>query len=247
MPRSRNSPNAPTRVVAIVLAAGQGTRMGADRNKVFLEVAGEPILLHALRPFEACPAVDEVLLVVAPGEEDACRSLLAQAGLRKAGAVVAGGATRAGSEMNGLNALRSRIESGDIGIVLIHDAARPHVSPDLIERLASTARASGACIPALPIHEEVAHLREDGSIEQVYPPGELWRAQTPQAFDARLVLAAYDRARREGFDGTDTASTVEWAGHTVRVVEGEATNVKITTPEDLALAETLKSPGHPAT
>jgi 2-C-methyl-D-erythritol 4-phosphate cytidylyltransferase len=227
--------------VAVVLGAGQGTRMGGERNKVFLPLGGVPILARAIGIFERSPLVDEVLVVAHPAEVEECRDLAPRFGLLKVGAVVAGGATRHQSEERALEALRPRIAAGEVAMVLIHDGARPFVGEDEMARLLAAAREVGAALLATPLDmdELVLEADGDGVVTHVFPTGEIWRAQTPQAFAAGRLLAAYDAARREGFEGTDTASALERLGERVRVVPGEAGNVKITTPDDLARAEAV--------
>ncbi len=226
--------------VAVVLGAGQGTRMGVDRNKIFLPLAGKPILAHALAALSSSPAVDEVLLVAHPNEVATCqRDIVRRYDLARVSAVIAGGASRHQSEDRALAHLRPRIEAGAIAIVLVHDGARPFVTVDDIDRLISAARDTGGAMLATPApaDETIAELDDSGAIVGIIDNAGLWRAQTPQAFDAATLLAAYDLARRDGFAGTDTASSYERLGCVVRVVPGSPSNIKVTTPEDLARVE----------
>ena len=226
-------------VVAVVLGAGQGTRMGAGRNKVLLTLRGKPILVHALAAFEQTPQVTETLLVAHPDEEAMCRELVAEYGLAKVAAVIPGGVTRHQSEDCALDWLRPRIEVGEIALVLVHDGARPLITPDEIaELITATATTGGALLAAAP-DETLFQLDEEGKVMRTWPSDELALAQTPQAFDARRLLAAYDAARADGFEGSDTAASFERAGGQVRVVIGPPTNLKITTPDDLLRAEAL--------
>jgi 2-C-methyl-D-erythritol 4-phosphate cytidylyltransferase len=229
------------RTLAVVLGAGQGTRMGAERNKVFLPLAGKPILAHAIGAFERSRAVDEILLVAHPREVEDCRALAAEYGLRKVSGVIPGGATRHQSEFCALNAMRERIEGGELGVVLIHDGARPLVSGRDIERVIRAAHEEGGALLATAVERDVtlADADQDGVITEVYPARRLWRAQTPQAFEARALLAVYDAAAAEGYEGTDTAASFERAGRPVRVVAGSVRNVKVTTQGDLARLEAL--------
>jgi 2-C-methyl-D-erythritol 4-phosphate cytidylyltransferase len=232
------------RVVAVILCAGQGTRMSAGENKVFLPLAGRPALLWSVAAFERSAAVDELLFVAHPDEVARVRGAVDSAHPRKVIGVVAGGATRAGSERRALAALRARIESGEIDLVMIHDGARPLVTPEEIERLARGAQATsepGGALLAAPVgaDEEIGQIEPDGRLERLFTSGELARAQTPQAFNARLLLAAYEHAESSGFDGTDTASTVERVGAPVLVVTGSEDNLKLTTPDDLTRAEAI--------
>jgi 2-C-methyl-D-erythritol 4-phosphate cytidylyltransferase len=228
------------RTVAVVLCAGQGTRMGAAQNKVYLPVAGKPLLLYALEAFALATEVDEVLLVAHPAEVAYCEQEIVQRyAPAKVTGVLAGGVTRHQSEQQALEALRARITADEIDVVLIHDGARPFVTPQEIDAVAQAARSDGGALLGTPVgaDEVVAQIGEDGSVEAILPYAELWRAQTPQAFAAPPLLAAYDQARTDGFEGTDTAAVYERLGRTVRTVAGSPNNFKVTTPEDLLRAE----------
>lgn len=230
------------RTVAVVLSAGQGSRMGAMQNKVFLPLAGKPLLAYTIEAFSRAREVDEVVLVAHPREVESCRrEVVARYGFSGVTAVVAGGTSRHQSEERALEALRERIEAGAIDVVLIHDGARPFVEPENIDALARAARQSGGALLGTRVqqYEVVVSRDADGMIAAVQPTSDLWRAQTPQAFDARTLLEAYDQARAEGFEGTDTASSYERLGRSVRMVEGRLTNFKVTTPDDLVRAEAL--------
>lgn len=229
------------KVVAVVLGAGQGTRMGHPINKVFLPVNGKPIIIYAIEAFEHCPAVDEILLVAASGEEEQLAKLASSAYCHKVRRVVHGGATRHASEQCALEALRTHIEAGEIEIILIHDGARPFIGVEQIENLVAKARVFGGAILATPLQEEeqIVQVDETFTIRNSFEGDTVWRAQTPQAFQAALLLDAYDQAERDQFFGTDTAASVERVGCSVAVVESEATNLKITTAHDLFHAEKL--------
>jgi 2-C-methyl-D-erythritol 4-phosphate cytidylyltransferase len=219
---------------AIIVAGGEGTRMRAPVNKVFIEVDGRSILEHSLDLFESTPLVDRVVVVTRRADLTRCESLRERFG--KLRMVVAGGDVRHRSEFAGLRSLAAQIDAGEVDTVLVHDAVRPFASRALVERLiAGVAHATG-CIPGRPLGRATA-LVADGWITG-YPPN-LWSVQTPQAFQATWLLEAHNKAARQGFIGTDTASVIEWAGGDVSVVEGEADNIKITTPEDLARAERI--------
>jgi 2-C-methyl-D-erythritol 4-phosphate cytidylyltransferase len=214
--------------------------MGADRNKVFLPLAGKPILVRSVEACLRARGVSEVLLVAHPQEIEEVCALVHTFHLTRIRDVIAGGATRHASEYCALNALRPGIEAGAVRMVLIHDAARPLARPSDIERLIVAARTHGALLatPGEP-NEIVARVTDEGLVSDVYAPHAVWHAQTPQAFQAKELLRAYDEAARAGFEGTDTAATVERLGLPVRVVKGSFDNIKVTTPMDLALAEAL--------
>lgn len=226
-------------VVAVVLGAGQGTRMGAGRNKVLLTLRGKPILVHALTAFEQAPQVTETLLVAHPDEVAMCRGMVAEFGLAKVAAVISGGATRHQSEDRALAWLRPRIEAGEIALLLVHDGARPLITPDEIAALITATAATGGALLAADPDETLLQVDGEGKVTRAWPSDELALAQTPQAFNARRLLAAYDAARADGFEGSDTAASFERAGGQVRVVFGPPTNLKITTPDDLVRAEAL--------
>lgn len=231
----------PGRAVAVILCAGQGSRMRADRNKVFLPLAGRPLLVWTVEAFARAPAVDEIVLVAHSAEVEHVREVVAGYALPHVLDVIAGGATRHQSEARALEALRVRIASGAVGVVLIHDGARPLVTPEEIAAVAGAARTHGGAMLGTPAEagETLARLAPNGAVDALLPAGDLWRAQTPQAFAARELLAAYDAAREAGFEGTDTAASYERMGHAVAMVPGSPANLKVTTPDDLLRAEAL--------
>jgi 2-C-methyl-D-erythritol 4-phosphate cytidylyltransferase len=224
------------RVAAVVLAAGAGRRMGARMNKVFLPLDGRPILGWTLEAFQAYEGVDGVVLVTAAAEREECRRRIVDAyGFTKVIHIVPGGASRQESEHLGLEALAPEIAGGAVRTVLVHDAVRPFVSDHDLDRLIAEARATGAAILAVPGTPSIFRVDEEGLVAEA--PTGIWAAQTPQAFDARLLLDAHRRAAAAGVQGTDTSSIMEWAGHSVGVIQGSYENVKITTSDDLVLAE----------
>jgi 2-C-methyl-D-erythritol 4-phosphate cytidylyltransferase len=236
-----NEQSSSKQIVCVILAAGQGTRMGSAINKVLLPINGKPIIIHAIETFEQCSAIDEILLVAAAGEEDQLAKVARDAHCQKVRQVIHGGATRHASEQCALEALRARIMSGEIELILIHDAARPFVPISSVEQLIQRAREVGAAILAAPLQdgERIVQVNTKHSIQRSFAGRLVWKAQTPQAFRASLLLAAYDQAERDQFFGTDTASSVERIGGYVAVVESDSTNLKITTNHDLLLAEKL--------
>jgi 2-C-methyl-D-erythritol 4-phosphate cytidylyltransferase len=230
------------RVVAVILVAGQGKRMGAEQNKIFLELAGRPAVLWSVDAIARTSIVDDILLVAHPDEVERVRTLTEMCA--KVVRVVPGGATRSQSEMCALNALRTRIVAREIEIVMIHDGARPLVTPEEIARLTQAVRdlpePGGALLTAsVAPSEEIGEIGPDGTLTRDFAGANLARAQTPQAFHATLLLDAYDRGAAEGFDGGDTASTVERLGAPIVSVAGSNENLKLTTPDDLACAEAI--------
>lgn len=234
-------------VAAIVLAAGSGVRMMAPMNKIFLRLGGKPILQRTLEEMSRIPAIDEIVTVAAPVDRELCEMIVRDGAMSKPHRMVAGGATRHASEFNGLLALADEIEQGRLDVVMIHDAVRPFVDRAEVEHLIAVAREVGAAIPVLPGGDRLVTLADDGRISGAEEG--LWLAQTPQVFDARLVLDAHRRAAAEGFVGTDTSSVVERAGHEVAIVVGRRENIKITTADDMLMAELIadgQSSGRPA-
>jgi len=226
--------------VAVVLCAGAGARAGGSVNKVFIELAGRTILERSVRPFCDHPAVDEVYVVAAPDEIEIVRDVVRRADLDVA-EVLAGGATRHQSEDNAIEYLAARIEAHEIDVVMIHDGARPLFDGAGVEELIGAARRSGGAICALPVAEDLVVTAGHEVVRWAAHEG-LWRALTPQAFRADLLLRAFRAAGADGFKGTDTASTVERIGGQVAVHRGDLRNIKVTHPEDLAVAEHLAGP-----
>jgi 2-C-methyl-D-erythritol 4-phosphate cytidylyltransferase len=179
--------------------------------------------------------VDEVIPLVPPGEGEAwTREIVSQCGLQKVSQIMPGGAERQESVFIGLKAIREKA-----GAVIIHDGARPFVTPDLIQRSLSEARRFQAVAVALPASETVKEVDGENIVLRTVDRRQLWLMQTPQSFDYNLILRAHEEARRDGFVGTDDASLVERLGIPVKIIEGSRLNFKITTPQDLLLAEAL--------
>lgn len=217
------------KTLAILVAAGRGERMGADRPKAFLELAGESLLLRAARSFQASAEVDGLVAVVPAGWEPRARGELG--GLGKLKAVVAGGARRQDSVSAGLDYAGAAFE----GVVLVHDAARPFVDEETIASVARAARAHGAALPVLEMVDTIKRI-EDGRVVETLDRRCLGAAQTPQGFRVGLLREAYREADRRGLLLTDEAMAVEALGRPVVAVPGVASNRKLTTPADLEWA-----------
>jgi 2-C-methyl-D-erythritol 4-phosphate cytidylyltransferase len=216
--------------LAILVAAGRGERMNADRPKAFLMLAGESMLRRAARAFEEAASVDRLIFVVPVGEEERARAVLRD--VAKPHVVVHGGARRQDSVRSGLRAAPRDFA----GIVLVHDAARPLVDASLIESVVAATRAHGAALPVLPVVDTVKRVR-DGRVVETLDREELAGAQTPQGFLYSLLMRAYDSAERDGLTVSDEAVAVERLRAQVRVVAGSGMNRKLTTPDDLWWAE----------
>jgi 2-C-methyl-D-erythritol 4-phosphate cytidylyltransferase/2-C-methyl-D-erythritol 2,4-cyclodiphosphate synthase len=224
-----------SRVAVVVVAAGQGLRAGGDVPKQFREIGGESLLRRSLLRFAAVPAIDAVQPVVRPDDTELVRKETRDIRILPP---VFGGSTRQASVRAGLEALSSRPPA----IVLVHDAARPFASADLITRAIAAAEKTGAAVPVLPVTDTVKRLGQNGTIEATLDRGPLRLVQTPQAFAFDALLAAHRRAAAQGRDDfTDAAALAEWAGRAVSVFAGEPGNMKLTTPEDFARAEATQS------
>lgn len=222
-------------VAALIVAAGQGVRMGSDRRKQYLHLAGRPILAHTIEAFCAVSQVDFILLAVPAEEIDFCRNqIISPLGATKDIRLVPGGDRRQDSVRNGLEAL-----GADASIVLIHDGVRPLVHPALIIACIQGARKWGACIPAVEVTDTLKQADAAGTIVRTVPRGALYAAQTPQAFQTERILQAHRRAAQEGWQATDDASLAERMGMTVHIIPGSRSNIKITLPEDLQWANML--------
>ena len=220
---------------AVVLAGGSGSRLGAEGNKVYLPLAGRPLLAWSLEAFARAPGIGRLVLVTRPAD----RALAAEAAraTQTEGAteteIVDGGPTRHDSEWAALRLLAPAIRAGELDVLAIHDGARPVVSQRLIADVVAAAREHGAAVPGVNLTGVARH-------DLTPVPGTLVRVQTPQAFRADLLLAAYEQADADCFTGTDTAACVErYAGVPVHCIPGDPRNIKVTYRPDLALAERL--------
>lgn len=224
--------------VGVVLAAGMGTRVGADGNKAYLPLSGRSMLIWSLETLSRLPEVARTVLVFRQGEFELARDSVRRELPGAQVEMVEGGDTRHASESNVIRYLAADIESGAVDVVAIHDAARPLAGPEMFRTAISLAREFGGALPALPI----AGLAQEGAagLESVADRGTLVRVQTPQAFRAPDLLHAYRRAEHDGFEGTDTSSCVErYTDARVRTFQGSAANLKVTYARDVAVAQHL--------
>lgn len=220
--------------VAIIAAAGQGTRMGGKRAKQFLELAGIPIIIHTLQAFETCEAIQEIILVLPEAEVRDFSAVVRPYKLGKVRAIVPGGITRASSVLQGLLA----VEANDDDIVVVHDGSRPLVTAAEIEGTVQAAELSGAAILVAPLVDTVKEVR-DGAVTRTVPRDQLRRALTPQCFRYQILRQAYEQVDELDPSLTDESALVERLGVAVSVVEGSSRNIKVTRPEDLLIAEAL--------
>jgi 2-C-methyl-D-erythritol 4-phosphate cytidylyltransferase len=225
--------------VAIVVAAGNSTRMGRgagdSARKPLLEIGGRTLLEHACAAFDAVPSVREIVVVAHPDDVARVRGLGSHSGaLAKVRAVVAGGAQRTDSVRAGVDAASREFE-----IVLVHDAARPLVSPAVIERAIEVAARDGAALVAIPVRDTLKNAPDGARAMSTVDRSTLWAAQTPQAFRGAVLRDLLARAAAESWVPTDDAALYERYVGPITLVPGEATNLKITTPEDLVLASAI--------
>jgi 2-C-methyl-D-erythritol 4-phosphate cytidylyltransferase len=223
----------------IVVAAGKGERMGRELPKPFLPVCGIPLLIHTLRAITQSTLISKITLIVAPEREALCRDILRLHGqCRVPLTVVHGGAERQDSVRLGLTALDPTSE-----IVAIHDAARPFLDREILDRSIETAVIYGGALVAVPTRDTIKRVGEEGTVVETLPRQHLWLAQTPQTFRVPLIREAHARALAEGVVVTDDAALLERLGKVVKIVPGSYRNFKITTPEDLQVAEALLRTG----
>jgi 2-C-methyl-D-erythritol 4-phosphate cytidylyltransferase len=224
------------RVSAVVAAAGAGRRIGGAIVKTYLPIAGRPLILRTLDRIFSTPVVNQAVVVAAGEEVERCAALLrADAGLSDRSWLLAiGGATRQHSVRRGLEKV-----GADTDVVIVHDGARPFVSAALIERCVGAAVEKGAAVAGLPVRDTIKNVSAGGWVQATPDRGSLWEIQTPQAFRRDIIVAAHEKAARDGVEASDDAMLVERMGTPVFVVNGERLNFKITVPEDVWLAELI--------
>lgn len=228
--------------IALIPAAGMGKRMGASINKQYLQLNGMPIVARTISAFEHSPLIDLIYLVIPAEEIPYCREYVVEAcGFSKIAAIIPGGRERQNSVMNGLKAMRGAVLDDDV--VLIHDGVRPLVTEGIIRESIETARCYDGALVAVPAKDTIKTVA-DGIVTGTPDRATLWQAQTPQAFRFSVIYAAHQAAETDRFTGTDDASLVERSGGRVRIVRGDYRNIKITTPEDLLLAEAFLASGN---
>jgi 2-C-methyl-D-erythritol 4-phosphate cytidylyltransferase len=219
------------KVGAIIAAAGFGRRMKTDRPKQFLALNGTPIIVHTVRKFDACRAIDYVIVTAPRDSIDEVSQLVKSAGFKKSVSVVEGGERRQDSVAMGLKHLQPGTD-----IVAVHDGVRPFVAVEDIENAVHEAERTGASILGVPIVDTVKQAEKE-FVQSTLTREHLILAQTPQVFRTSLLKEAFDRAARDEYYGTDESSLVERIGHPVAIVRGSERNIKITRPSDLTLAQ----------
>lgn len=219
---------------AIIVAGGKGTRMGADVDKLLLEVAGRPVVVHTWQRYEEASCIDEIVLVVREGRQTAFQELAARFNFRKPHRFVAGGVERQDSVWNGLAAI-----SPSAQIVAIQDAARPCTSEALIQATVQAAAASGAAVAAQPVSDTIKESADGQTILSTVDRARLWAVQTPQTFRVEVIRRAMEAVRRRGLTVTDDTAACELIGQPVRLVRGDAPNPKVTVPADLPYIQSV--------
>lgn len=258
-PRDMNDCTDKKYCTAVVLAAGKGARMGTQTAKQYLEIGGKPVVVHALEAFQASPLIDEIILMTDSGHVEYCsREIVQKYGLDKVSTVGAGGCERYLSVWKALCTIMEHneewekdVERGELrdarknGYVFIHDGARPFVTPQIIARAYEDAEQWGACVVGMPVKDTIKLVDEHGFVVDSPRRSHVWQAQTPQVFGLPLIAEAYIRQMKEDCSHvTDDAMVVEaQMGVKVHMVRGSYDNIKITTPDDLAVAESYVSQG----
>jgi 2-C-methyl-D-erythritol 4-phosphate cytidylyltransferase len=230
----------PYKVIAIVPAAGLGKRFGQGTNKSFQVLGGRPLIIWSLKALQAVEEICEIIPVLKSEDMEIVQRLLEEEDFPKIKRIAAGGKERQDSVYNGLKYMEDKN-----CIVLIHDGVRPlirtHLVEELIKQMYDAIRNKEECdgiIPGVPVKDTIKET-EDGFVSKTLKRGSLWAVQTPQVFPYKKILRAYEKAAREGYYATDDAALIERYGGTVKVIMGSYTNIKITTPEDLYIAEAL--------
>jgi 2-C-methyl-D-erythritol 4-phosphate cytidylyltransferase len=220
------------KIGVVIPAAGQGKRMGTKKSKQFLMLEKKPVFIHTLLVFENYPAVSEIVVVTRKEEISEVERLIEEYGIQKVTHVIEGGRERQDSVYEGLKYLHT-------DWVMVHDAVRPFVTTSALDRLLQIIPNGRAAILAVPVKDTIKQVDQDGIVEQSLDRSKLWAVQTPQLFERKLLWEAHQLAKEKNLMVTDDAMMVEQLGITVQVVLGEYNNIKLTTPEDLILAEAI--------
>jgi 2-C-methyl-D-erythritol 4-phosphate cytidylyltransferase len=224
-----------SKVTAIIPAAGMGKRMGKALSKQFLPLGDKPMLAHTLLVFQRAPEIDEIIPVLSKEDMEGClHDVIEQYKITKVKTLVVGGKERQDSVLHGLQKI-----GRDTAIVLVHDGVRPFVTPDMISEAVDLARKGESAAVGVPVKDTIKEVDDDKIVRRTLERGRLWAIQTPQAFPVEILKRAYEESIKKKRYGTDDATLVERAGGTVRVIMGSYENIKITTPEDLIVAEEI--------
>lgn len=220
------------KITAIILAAGQGKRMEYEKNKIFIRIK-KPIIIHTISAFEKNENIDEIFLVINKNEVEDMKKLVSNHDLNKVKKFIVGGETRQKSSYNGVK------EAIDSNIVMVHDGARPFIRQNIIDKIIKQTNKFDACVVATPVKDTIKISKTDNFVEKTLDRSTLWAVQTPQSFKLEIIKKAHENALKTDFESTDETSLVEKIGIDVKLVKGDYDNIKITTPDDLFLADRI--------
>jgi 2-C-methyl-D-erythritol 4-phosphate cytidylyltransferase len=225
--------------IAIILASGIGKRMGAGKNKILLELGGKPLIFHALKAFEKCQEISEILIVIRSEEIELAKNIVKKYKVKKVIGIIEGGKERQFSGLNAILYLNKIIKDKSKAIVIFHNCANPFVTSEEINESIKNAKKYGACAVAHPTKDTIKEVDKKGMVLKTLDRSKLWNMQTPQSIKFPLALKAFTKADKDNFIGTDDVSLVERLGRKVKIIEASESNFKITTPKDLALAKII--------
>lgn len=224
-----------SKVTALIPAAGMGRRMGRALAKQFLPLGDKPMLAHTLLSFQRASEIDEIIPILSQEDMESClRDVIEQYHITKVKTLVVGGKERQDSVMNGLQKLEK-----DASIVLVHDGVRPFVTHEMIKESIDLAKKGQCVVVGVPLKDTVKQVDDKLMVRNTLERSRLWAIQTPQTFPVKILKRAYEEACKHNVNGTDDAMLVERSGGKVHVIMGSYENIKITTPEDLILAEEI--------
>jgi len=225
--------------IAIILVSGQGKRMKANKNKLFLELQGNPLVYYSIKAFQESSDIDSIVLVCRKDEMVFFRKIIKKYKFNKVDKLIEGGQERQDSAYNAVFYLEKKLDKDKMHLLLFHNGANPFVSRGEIICSVRTAQKEGACVVAHPTKDTVKEVDDESWVIKTLNRKKLWNMQTPQTIEFELALQAFGQARKDGFVGTDDVSLVERLGRPVKVIRGSDFNFKITTPLDLELAEII--------
>ncbi len=224
-----------SKITALIPAAGMGRRMGQKVAKQFLPLGDRPMLAHTLLAFQRASEIDEIIPILSKEDMELClRDIIELYHITKVRTLVVGGKERQDSVMNGLEKIDK-----DASVVLVHDGVRPFVTPEMIRESVELARKGASVVVGVPLKDTIKEVDDKGLVRNTLERSRLWAIQTPQTFPLKVLRHAYEESYKHRIFGTDDAMLVERAGNNVRVIMGSYENIKITTPEDLILAEEI--------
>ena len=222
-----------SKIAVIIAAAGQGKRLGAPVPKQYLKIGGEYVIAKSIKAFEDIDEIDYIFVVTNDEYRKVCAEIVEEKGFTKVEGIVSGGSRRQDSVFNALQEINAR--KPGVSLVLIHDGARPFIGRDVILNVLEETDNMGAAVACVAMKNSVRRMEQGSSASMSVDRADYYSVQTPQGFKKSMLIEAYDKAFDEGFEGTDDASIVEWAGYDISIVDGDYGNIKITTKEDLPM------------